>query len=194
MKIKKSELEKIIAEEIEKMLDEQGFFSGPVQAIGGAMTGQPPAGGFSGMLPKAQRAMAIDRATALQNKLLQGIASLQDAKNLQKVLNDAGFNAGKPDGRVGGNTIRAIKALQKALGVKPDGKYGKNTHAAWKKLGFAKKANFPEALKRAAIAARMSGDEKALDMARRAHVAAGGKLEKGKAVKGPSAVTAAYPK
>lgn len=181
MKIKKSELERIIAEEIENVVSELDF-SQMIQMA------QPKAAAKAGMKQKT------DQATALQNKLLQGIASLQDAKNLQKALNDAGFNAGKPDGRVGGNTIRAIKALQKALGIKPDGKYGKGTHAAWKKLGFAKKANFPEALKRAAIAARMSGDEKALDMARRAHVAAGGKLEKGKAVKGPSAVTAAYPK
>lgn len=126
MKIKKSELERIIAEEIENIVSELDFTDLVSMA-------QPKAAAKAGMKQR------IDRATALQNNLLDGTL-LSGTKDLQKVLNDAGFNAGKPDGRVGGKTIRAIKALQKALGVKPDGKYGKDTHAAWEKLGFASKA------------------------------------------------------
>jgi peptidoglycan hydrolase-like protein with peptidoglycan-binding domain len=127
MKIKKSELEKIIAEEIENVVSELDFTDVVSMA-------QPKA------LAKAGMKQKTDRATALQNKLLDGTL-LRGTKDLQKVLNDAGFNVGKPDGRVGGKTIRAIKALQKALGVKPDGKYGKDTHAAWEKAGFENRAN-----------------------------------------------------
>jgi peptidoglycan hydrolase-like protein with peptidoglycan-binding domain len=127
MKIKKSELEKIIAEEIENVVSELDF-SQMIQMA------QPKAAAKAGMK------QITDRATALQNKLLDG-TQLGGTKDLQKVLNNAGFNVGKPDGRVGGKTIGAIKALQKALGVKPDGKYGKNTHAAWEKAGFENRAN-----------------------------------------------------
>jgi peptidoglycan hydrolase-like protein with peptidoglycan-binding domain len=143
MKIKKSELEKIIAEEIENIVSELDFTDLVSMA-------QPKAAAKAGMRQRT------DRATALQNKLLQGVDNLIDTENLQKVLNDAGFNVGKPDGRVGGKTIGAIKALQKALGVKPDGKYGKNTHAAWQKLKFAKKANLLRKSKLKALKLRMN--------------------------------------
>lgn len=133
MKIKKSELERIIAEEIENVVSELDFTDLVSMA-------QPKAAAKAGMK------QGIDRATALQNKLLKN-TNVPNVEALQVLLSTMGFPAGKPDGRVGGKTIGAIKALQKALGVKPDGKYGKNTHAAWEKTGLTSKAKLPKALK-----------------------------------------------
>jgi localization factor PodJL len=43
-------------------------------------------------------------------------------RNIQAILNNNGFDAGKPDGEMGGKTIAAIKAFQKSLGQAPTGK------------------------------------------------------------------------
>ena len=46
---------------------------------------------------------------------------------IQKILRKAGFDSGKIDGRLGGQTTQAIKAFQKAHGLKLDGKIGYKT-------------------------------------------------------------------
>lgn len=52
-------------------------------------------------------------------------------KVLQFLLNAKGYNAGNADGIFGGNTLKAVKAFQKAQGLSTDGVVGKNT---WSKL------------------------------------------------------------
>ncbi|MBB4063922.1 peptidoglycan-binding protein [Gellertiella hungarica] len=43
-------------------------------------------------------------------------------RNIQAILNNNGFDAGKPDGELGARTISAIKAFQKSVGMPEDGK------------------------------------------------------------------------
>lgn len=52
-------------------------------------------------------------------------------RDVQKALNHAGFNPGKVDGKVGPNTVRAIKQFQSAEGLKADGVVGPRT---WERL------------------------------------------------------------
>lgn len=42
-------------------------------------------------------------------------------RNIQAILNNNGFDAGKPDGEMGSKTIAAIKAFQKSIGQEPTG-------------------------------------------------------------------------
>ncbi len=42
-------------------------------------------------------------------------------RNIQAILNNNGFDAGKPDGEMGSKTISAIKAFQKSIGQEPTG-------------------------------------------------------------------------
>lgn len=41
--------------------------------------------------------------------------------NIQAILNNNGFDTGKPDGIIGGKTTAAIRAFQASIGMKPDG-------------------------------------------------------------------------
>jgi peptidoglycan hydrolase-like protein with peptidoglycan-binding domain len=50
-------------------------------------------------------------------------------KNVQAALNNAGYDCGTPDGRMGKKTRQAIKDFQKANGLEADGKVGKKTWA-----------------------------------------------------------------
>ncbi|MFK0385053.1 peptidoglycan-binding protein [Agrobacterium sp. NPDC090273] len=43
-------------------------------------------------------------------------------RNIQAILNNNGFNAGTPDGKLGKNTVTAIKDFQKSVGQSPDGR------------------------------------------------------------------------
>ena len=54
----------------------------------------------------------------------QGSASVDMSKavrNIQAILNNNGFDAGKPDGQMGKKTVAAIKAFQKSVGQEPTG-------------------------------------------------------------------------
>lgn len=42
-------------------------------------------------------------------------------RNIQAILNNNGFDAGKPDGEMGQKTVSAIKAFQKSIGQEPTG-------------------------------------------------------------------------
>lgn len=53
------------------------------------------------------------------------------AVDVQKALKNAGFNPGKVDGKLGPNTVKAIKQFQAAEGLKADGVVGRRT---WEKL------------------------------------------------------------
>lgn len=43
-------------------------------------------------------------------------------RNIQAILNNNGFKAGEPDGKLGKNTVTAIKDFQKSVGQTPDGR------------------------------------------------------------------------
>jgi localization factor PodJL len=43
-------------------------------------------------------------------------------RNIQAILNNNGFKAGTPDGKLGKNTVTAIKDFQKSVGQTPDGR------------------------------------------------------------------------
>ncbi|WP_117195289.1 peptidoglycan-binding protein [Rhizobium terrae] len=43
-------------------------------------------------------------------------------RNVQAILNKAGFDAGQPDGKMGAKTVTAIKAFQTSVGQEPTGK------------------------------------------------------------------------
>lgn len=43
-------------------------------------------------------------------------------RNIQAILNNNGFDAGKPDGEMGAKTVAAIKAFQKKVGMEEDGR------------------------------------------------------------------------
>lgn len=53
------------------------------------------------------------------------------AVDLQKALKNAGFNPGKVDGKIGPNTVNAVKQFQAAEGLQADGVVGRRT---WEKL------------------------------------------------------------
>ncbi|OLP58284.1 hypothetical protein BJF93_06635 [Xaviernesmea oryzae] len=58
-------------------------------------------------LGKAQTTGAIDMKKAI--------------RNIQAILNNNGFDAGRPDGEIGAKTVTAIKAFQSAIGQAPTG-------------------------------------------------------------------------
>ena len=73
--------------------------------------------------PDKTDAVAISRNLKLTSPYMRG----EDVKWLQKALNHAGCSCGSTDGIFGKNTQKAVKAYQKAKGLKVDGIAGKNT-------------------------------------------------------------------
>ncbi|MBM3243656.1 MAG: peptidoglycan-binding protein, partial [Candidatus Omnitrophica bacterium] len=63
------------------------------------------------------------------NKGIIESKSQPSAKDIQLALINAGYNPGKVDGRIGKQTIEAIKSFQKAHNLVADGKVGKKTWA-----------------------------------------------------------------
>lgn len=68
---------------------------------------------------------------ATKQALRSGLSSARklNGKSIQILLRDAGFNPGKVDGILGGNTKKAVKAFQQANGLSADGIAGPNTIA-----------------------------------------------------------------
>ncbi|MEM7241041.1 MAG: lytic murein transglycosylase [Pseudomonadota bacterium] len=52
----------------------------------------------------------------------EGALLFEDKMELQKRLNQLGYNVGKPDGIIGPNTLDALSAFQRSQGLVPDGK------------------------------------------------------------------------
>lgn len=75
---------------------------------------------------KAQTASGVISMNTLRN----GSKGTQ-AKVLQYLLTEKGYDCGTIDGIFGANTLKAVKAFQKATGLAVDGVVGKNT---WSKL------------------------------------------------------------
>lgn len=84
---------------------------------------------FEDEIKATEQVYIFKRLLKKNNPLLKG----EDVKILQAKLNELGFNCGKVDGAYGNNTVRAVKAYQKANNLTADGKAGKNTLT---KLGF----------------------------------------------------------
>ena len=59
-------------------------------------------------------------------------------RQIQKALKNAGYNPGTIDGRMGRETKDAIRAFQRANGLRADGKAGKNTWNLLKKYLYQK--------------------------------------------------------
>ena len=59
-------------------------------------------------------------------------------RQIQKALKNAGYDPGTIDGRAGRETKDAIKAFQRANGLRADGKAGKNTWKLLKKYLYQK--------------------------------------------------------
>ena len=59
-------------------------------------------------------------------------------RQIQKALKNAGYNPGTIDGRMGRETKDAIRAFQRANGLRADGKAGKNTWELLKKYLYQK--------------------------------------------------------
>jgi len=62
-----------------------------------------------------------------KKKIIGEVKSRPNAKQIQIALENAGYNPGAVDGRMGKQTRDAIKAFQKANGLVADGKVGKQT-------------------------------------------------------------------
>lgn len=75
---------------------------------------------FDGAVSRYRKAAALDNDFA-NTRLAQLKIYPFDVAELQRRLNDAGFDAGKPDGRIGRRTEAAIRAFQKAKGINEDG-------------------------------------------------------------------------
>ena len=59
-------------------------------------------------------------------------------RQIQKALKNAGYNPGTIDGRMGSQVKDAIRAFQRANGLRADGKAGKNTWELLKKYLYQK--------------------------------------------------------
>ena len=62
--------------------------------------------------------------------LISSSLSSVSVKSVQKALKSAGFYAGSIDGQAGSKTKDAVKAFQRARGLKADGVVGKKTWSA----------------------------------------------------------------
>jgi len=97
----------------------------------------------SSLLQEKQRTAALEsKIAALSNELdtLKSIPTRESkstivtddfTKQVQLALYTAGFNPGKIDGKMGTQTIQAIKSFQEINGLRPTGIVGKET---WEKL------------------------------------------------------------
>lgn len=69
----------------------------------------------------------VDVGSSLWAKSGRGSKKLPEVVEIQKWLNANGYNAGNPDGLYGKTTANAIRAFQKASGLKVDGDVGPGT-------------------------------------------------------------------
>lgn len=70
-----------------------------------------------------------------------------DVASLQRKLNDLGFDSGRVDGIFGINTFKALKELQKGLGLNPDGVCGLEVFKSFERLARAVTGGGPEMMR-----------------------------------------------
>jgi len=76
---------------------------------------------------EAQQSQEMMVKKASKKKVIGEIKSRPNVKQIQSALQNAGYNPGDIDGRMGRQTRDAIKAFQRANGLVADGKVGKRT-------------------------------------------------------------------
>lgn len=86
-------------------------------------------GGYTAAPSKPAKAARPAKSSGDKTIMVSGVA----AKDVQRALAKAGFNPGKADGKIGPNTIKAIKQFQSAEGLKADGVVGPATWARLRK-------------------------------------------------------------
>jgi len=74
----------------------------------------------------------------LKKKVIGEVKSRPKAKEIQIALQNAGYNSGPIDGRMGRQTKDAIKAFQMANNLVADGKVGKQTWSLLKEYLYKK--------------------------------------------------------
>lgn len=83
--------------------------------------------GYVGPLTWAQLTGGAAGARAQSRRTLSHGSTGQDVRELQTLLNNAGYGCGKADGIFGDKTEAAVRAYQAAHGLAKDGIVGKNT-------------------------------------------------------------------
>ncbi len=78
-------------------------------------------------LGKAVEEKAESTKVTSKKKVIGEIKSRPSVKQVQIALQNAGYNPGSIDGRMGRQTREAIKAFQRANNLRVDGKVGKKT-------------------------------------------------------------------
>ncbi len=81
-----------------------------------------------------KQSAATDKETLKDYPILRKNATGKYVKTAQNLLRAAGFYSGSIDGKYVGDTIKAVKAYQKSVGLEQDGKVGANTWAMLLKL------------------------------------------------------------
>jgi peptidoglycan hydrolase-like protein with peptidoglycan-binding domain len=75
-----------------------------------------------------EQQVGISATKTVTKKMVIGeVKSRPNIKQIQIALQNAGYNPGSIDGRMGKQTKEAIKAFQKANNLSPDGRVGKKT-------------------------------------------------------------------
>lgn len=86
--------------------------------------------------PAAQTPSTAGMVSSISGTIYYGQTG-DRVKKLQQALNALGFNCGSVDGKFGPQTLAAVKAFQKAMGLDVDGRVGPATKAKFKLKGYA---------------------------------------------------------
>ncbi len=78
-------------------------------------------------LSKIQEKTGSDTSSGSKKRVVPEVKSRPNIKQIQTALNNAGYNSGAIDGKMGNSTIEAIKAFQRDNKLRVDGKVGKRT-------------------------------------------------------------------
>lgn len=73
-------------------------------------------------LDDAANSAVVPDEWAAKSNTTAAIDMKRAIRNIQAILNNNGFDAGKPDGEMGKKTVLAIKAFQKSVGQEPTGR------------------------------------------------------------------------
>ncbi|MFH1888758.1 MAG: peptidoglycan-binding domain-containing protein [Candidatus Omnitrophota bacterium] len=73
-----------------------------------------------------------------KKRVIAEVKSRPNSKQIQMALQNAGYNPGAIDGRMGSRTKEAIKAFQRDNNLKVDGKVGQRTWSLLKKYLYKK--------------------------------------------------------
>ena len=86
----------------------------------------------------SQQLQAKEVPSTRRLKVIPEVKSRPNIRQIQKALKNAGYNPGTIDGRMGRETKDAIRAFQRANGLRADGKAGKSTWNLLKKYLYQK--------------------------------------------------------